>query len=75
LPFFLPSLFPFCQQKIFWDQWSRGPLYFPPLIFALIAACNILYNYHVSSCNGPHAVFKKSYRAKIYLVFAKKPKR
>ena len=24
--FFLPAL------KIFWDQWSRGPLYFPPLM-------------------------------------------
>ena len=36
--FFLPAL------KIFWDQWSRGPLYYPPLsisflILARVMAC------------------------------------
>jgi hypothetical protein len=37
--------------------------------------CNCLaIIYHVSSCNGPYVVFEKSSRAKIYFVFAEKPK-
>ena len=32
--FFLPSLFLSASKKIFWDLWSRGPLYFPPLFLS-----------------------------------------
>ena len=38
MPFYINSDFCFFlsgSQNIFWDQWSRGPILFPPLVQGL----------------------------------------